>query len=70
MIKRNNDISFNIGMSVSEDTVNRCCLLLGMYLTDHFELELISRESMTRDGERFVSVFTTRKEESEIMSNE
>ena len=65
-----NDITFNVGMSVCEDTMNRCCLLLGMYLTDNPELELVSRESITRDGERFVSVFTTRKAESEVKPNE
>lgn len=60
-----NDITFNVGMSVSEDTVNRCCLLLEMYLTDHPELELITNESNTTDGERFVCVFTSRKAERE-----
>lgn len=60
-----NDISFNIGMSVSEDTVKRCCLLLEMYLTDHPELELIVNERKSIDGERFVCVFTERKIEGE-----
>ena len=59
-----NDITFNVGMSVSEDTVSRCCLLLGMFLTDHPELELITGENKTTDGERYVTVFTTRKEEA------
>lgn len=60
-----NDITFNVGMSVSEDTVNRCCLLLQMYLTDHPELELITSESKTLDGGRYVTVFTSRKAERE-----
>lgn len=60
-----NDITFNVGVSVSEDTVIRCCLLLGMFLTDHPELELLTSESKTIDGERCVSVFTSRKAESE-----
>ena len=60
-----NDITFNVGMSVSEDTKTRCCLLLEMYLTDHPELELISNERETSDGERYVSVYVARKTESE-----
>lgn len=60
-----NDVTFNVGISVSEDTVSRCCLLLGMYLTDHPELELITSESKTLDGERYVTAFTNRKVESE-----
>lgn len=60
-----NDITFNVGMSVSEDTMKRCCLLLEMYLTDHPELELTVHERTTIDGERFVCVFTERKAESE-----
>ena len=60
-----NDITFNVGMSVSEDTVQRCCLLLGMYLTDHPELGLTVNEFKTIDGERCISVFTERKAESE-----
>ena len=55
------DITFNVGMSVSEDTMKRCCLLLEMYLTDHPELELITRIKTTSDGERYVTVFTTYK---------
>lgn len=65
MAKLNNDITFNVGISVSEDTVRRCCLLLEMYLTDHPELELVVSEGKTTDGERFVCVFTERKVESE-----
>jgi hypothetical protein len=60
-----NDITFNVGMSVSEDTMKRCCLLLEMFLTDHPELELISNERKTSDGERYISVYVTRKAESE-----
>lgn len=60
-----NDITFNVGISVDEDTVSRCCLLLGMYLTDHPEIELISREDKTVTGERYVAVYTARKVESE-----
>lgn len=60
-----NDITFNVGMSVSEDTMKRCCLLLEMYLTDHPELELITRINNTSDGERYVTVFTAYKAERE-----
>ena len=59
-----NDITFNVGVSVSDDTVSRCCLLLGMFLTDNPELELITSERKTRDEERCVNVYVTRKEES------
>lgn len=62
---RMNDITFNVGMTVSEDTMKRCCLLLEMYLTDHPELRLAVHEGTATDGERFVCVFTERKAESE-----
>jgi hypothetical protein len=31
------DLSVNIGIEVSEETVQRCCQLLQMYLEDHPE---------------------------------
>ena len=30
-----NDISINIGISISDETVQRCCQLLSIYLTDN-----------------------------------
>ena len=63
---KRNDITFNVGVSISEDTIARCCLLFGMYLTDHPELELNTSINNTSDGERYVTVYTTRKEESEV----
>lgn len=65
-----NDITFNVGMSVSEDTVSRCCCLLEMYLTDHPELVLIVNERKTTGGERIVCVFTDRKAGSEGVKND
>lgn len=29
------DLQFNVGISISEETVQRCCQLLSIYLTDN-----------------------------------
>lgn len=30
-----NDLQINVGISISEETVERCCQLLSIYLTDN-----------------------------------
>ena len=30
-----NDLQINVGISISEETVGRCCQLLSIYLTDN-----------------------------------
>lgn len=60
-----NDVSFNVGISVNEETVQRCCWLLGVYLTDHPDAEIrFSCGRMYGSGEYTASVFIATKEEN------
>lgn len=61
-----NDINFNVGISISEDTVQRCCFLLGMYLTDHPSLEIkFSCGKLYGTGEYNANVYFATKEEGD-----
>lgn len=61
-----NDITFNIGITISEETVHRCCDLLRIYLNDNPEKMLYIYDATTnRDGKRDVILSIGDKEVGE-----
>ena len=60
------DLSVNIGIEVSEETVQRCCQLLQMYLQDHSE-KIVKTEwrNYYGDGEQPMVYIESRATESE-----
>lgn len=59
-----NDVNFNVGISISEETVQRCCWLLGAYLTDHPDIEIkFSCGRMYGSGEYTANLYLATKEE-------
>lgn len=56
------DISFNIGITVSEETVQRCCQLLQIYLNDNPKKMLYVYDATYSDGKRSVTVSIGDKE--------
>lgn len=57
------DISFNIGITVSEETVYRCCQLLQIYLNDNPKKMLYVYDGTDRDRKRNVVLSIGDKEE-------
>lgn len=56
------DISFNVGISISEETVYRCCRLLEIYLQDHPDLTLKAEGAKMYGSDEYrVSVYITEK---------
>lgn len=47
-----NDITFNIGVSIPDDTFDRCCAILSMWLTDNPDKTLEVVEWKDTDGLR------------------
>lgn len=60
-----NGITINVGISISDDTVNRCQDILSMYLTDHPELEPEVFETVNNDGTKCRSLYFNKKEVSD-----
>ena len=60
------DVSINIGIEVSEETVKRCCQLLQMYLEDHPE-KIVKSDWSCYPGsnEYFPMVYIAPKEEGQ-----
>lgn len=59
------DISFNIGITVSDETVSRCCELLRIYLNDNPKKMLyVYDATLNRDGKRDVILSIGDKEEN------
>lgn len=56
------DISFNIGITVSEETVHRCCQLLQIYLNDNPKKMLYVYDATNPDGKRGVILSIDDKE--------
>ena len=54
-------ITINVGISISNDTVERCKDLLSMYLTDNPELEPEIMESVEADGKRYRTLILRRR---------
>ena len=58
------DVTFNVGISISNETVKRCCQLLEIYLQDNPDREICTEERILEwNGERQVSVFVKEKGE-------
>lgn len=56
------DISFNVGINISEETVYRCCRLLEIYLQDHPDLTIeVDAGGWQSSNEYRVSVFVAKK---------
>ena len=61
-----NDLQINVGISISEETVARCCQLLSIYLTDNSSKTVeVSEYHDYYDGETVMhrTVYITTKEE-------
>ena len=57
------DVTFNVGISISNETVHRCCQLLEIYLQDNPDKTIrVEDRKMEWSGERVVSVFVGEKE--------
>ena len=54
------DVTFNVGISISNETVHRCCQLLAIYLQDNPD-KTICVDDCEWNGERTVSVFIGEK---------
>ena len=61
------DVTFNVGISISNETVHRCCQLLAIYLQDNPDKTICVNECKFEwNGERTVNVFIgEKKTESE-----
>ena len=58
------DLTINVGVSISDETVARCCQLLAMYLSDNPNKTVYVSESRAYGtGERCVYVSIGEKEE-------
>ncbi len=58
-MKRDLDgITVNIGVTIPQQTVNRCLDILGMYLTDNPDVELeVSKQNIEGNEYRYVQAF-------------
>lgn len=57
------DVTFNVGISISNETVHRCCQLLGIYLQDNPDKTIhVEDHNLGWSGERIVNVFVIEKE--------
>ena len=57
------DVTFNVGISISNETVHRCCQLLEIYLLDNPDKTIcVEARQLEWSGERVVSVFIGEKE--------
>ena len=60
------DITFNVGISISEETVQRCCQLLSIYLKDHPDKEVVTCSgTMYGTDEYTVNVYVHPKQDRE-----
>lgn len=60
------DLTFNVGISISNETVNRCCQLLEIYLQDNPDKTIhVDDRKLEWSGERVVNVFIDEKETKE-----
>lgn len=61
------DVTFNVGISISNETVHRCCQLLAIYLQDNPDKTICVNDCQFEwSGERTVNVFIgEKKAESE-----
>ena len=56
------DVTFNVGISISNETVYRCCQLLEIYLQDNPDKTIcVDDRQLEWSGERQVSVFVGEK---------
>lgn len=56
------DVTFNVGISISNETVHRCCQLLTIYLQDNPDKTIrVDERKLEWSGERTVSVFIGEK---------
>ena len=56
------DVTFNVGISISNETVHRCCQLLEIYLQDNPDKTIcVDDRKLEWNGERQVSVFVGEK---------
>lgn len=56
------DLTFNVGISISNETVHRCCQLLEIYLQDNPDKTIrVDDRQLEWNGERMVSVFIGEK---------
>ena len=62
-------ITINVGISISDDTVNRCRDILSMYLTDHPELVPGVFETINNDGTKYRTLCLNKKEVSDGNQN-
>lgn len=55
---RINDMTFNVGLSISPETVDRCRILLSMFLTDNpdFNIEIHTHKSIEGNTIREVEI--------------
>lgn len=61
------DMSFNVGITISDETVQRCCQLLSIYLTDNpdMEIAMTSGKEVWNNGEYSASVYIKDKPKRE-----
>ena len=59
------EMTFNIGITVSNETVNTCCKLLQLYLNDNPKKMLCVSDATNSDGKRDVILSIGDKEENE-----
>ena len=56
------DVTFNVGISISNETVCRCCQLLAIYLMDNPDKTIcVDDRKLDWSGERTVNVFVGEK---------
>lgn len=56
------DVTFNVGISISNETVHRCCQLLAIYLQDNPDKTLhVGERKLEWSGERIINVFIDEK---------
>ena len=56
------DVTFNVGISISNETVHRCCQLLEIYLQDNPDKTIcVDDRQLEWNGERQVNVFVGEK---------
>lgn len=62
------DMSFNVGITVSDETVQRCCQLLSLYLTDNPDMEITmsSGKEVWNGGKYSANVFIQDKPKREV----
>lgn len=63
-----NDLQINVGISISDETVERCCQLLSIYLTDNPSKTIeVNEWNYYHDGEHTIrkNVYISTKESEE-----